>query len=1155
MVVHKLTMDLLGHKNTNWVEVIQGDCSSRSLEIALYAGKCPWEIPESVRVLIRYRKHNGKWGEYDTLPDGTQAWACAGNVLTLWLAPQVTEASGTVLLSAMILKEDKILNTCSVEVRVKPSLKGGELFSRENGGNYRNITGFVPAPDSGQVGQYLQIASVDRQGHITGTKAVELSGSEGSGTAGGYYTPTVSQVDETTVEISYKASADTMEKIPAQTITLPSGTGEDLLNEEGVLRKSVLPEGYPYEAEEVILQETQLSGESEYELPERISLTEGAKYTVMWNGTQYICTAQAYEADGIAYVTLGNLGVVTDNGNTGEPFLIFPVPDALAEAAGEITVVYILDGVADVTLSIKGPVRTPIDKKWLPEGYPYIQEAGLVVLEETDFKVQETVLDISGIAVGGTYKVIWNGTAYSCKAANIMLAEYACITIGNTKLVGSGENTGEPFLIAYVSGSWFVMASTDGTTGTVSIITERSYIPFDEQYLPAAMRLNLYSGQSSGSLRIARAAEETDTYHLGIDSVALGRDSKVPGNYSLAEGFCTVAASDMQHVQGWYNLTDYDGKYAHIVGNGFGDLYRSNAHTLDWDGVGWFAGGLQVGGNGQDDGAKTVLLEGDTAPNPNALTFSGAVTGAYDGSAALNVEIPSGSGESVPDYVRTEAESVARTVNLHQSSDSIVFPFLADAHCGYYTDTENAAATLAGQLLALIGRRVPYDFVVNGGDMANGAWDTTKDLTFTQYEDYTELTAEGQRGIPAVWVPGNHDDAPYIATDNRVNQKELFALVGRKSRIGGAACPNGCNYGYLDLENRKLRVICLDTDDKRSWGTVAVGNGEEAPAYLNAHNLSGAQLQWLASTALDFSGKENPAQWAVVVVSHVALNVSGTITDAVSAEAYAYSTENAAVILGAYKDGSSGSISHNDVTVSYDFTSDQSRASVLCAVHGHNHKFCSETLTGGILSIGCPNVMNGRERASDDGNTYSKTADTAQGTSFCILTIDRETKMIYADCAGAGYDRAFSYSGEEAAYTNQLPASTDTDGTIYNGTGYAEGYYLSSGTLASASGSYVSGFIPCKIADVLYFENCQIVTATDKHRFSLYDSDKNHLATIKTTSTASLNQVYGEDGYLDSITIKANSAGSGNDDQIAYIRFCCSYIGADSVVTVNEPIV
>ena len=31
----------------------------------------------------------------------------------------------------------------------------------------------------------------------------------------------------------------------------------------------------------------------------------------------------------------------------------------------------------------------------------------------------------------------------------------------------------------------------------------------------------------------------------------------------------------------------------------------------------------------------------DKLPNPNALTFTGAVTGSYDGSASLSVEIPS----------------------------------------------------------------------------------------------------------------------------------------------------------------------------------------------------------------------------------------------------------------------------------------------------------------------------------------------------------------------------------------------------------------------------------------------------------------------------------------------------------------------------------
>ena len=58
------------------------------------------------------------------------------------------------------------------------------------------------------------------------------------------------------------------------------------------------------------------------------------------------------------------------------------------------------------------------------------------------------------------------------------------------------------------------------------------------------------------------------------------------------------------------------GKYLHMVGNGTSRTKRSNAHTLDWNGVGWYQGGLQVGGNAQDDGARNVLLEGDAIPVP-----------------------------------------------------------------------------------------------------------------------------------------------------------------------------------------------------------------------------------------------------------------------------------------------------------------------------------------------------------------------------------------------------------------------------------------------------------------------------------------------------------------------------------------------------------
>lgn len=96
---------------------------------------------------------------------------------------------------------------------------------------------------------------------------------------------------------------------------------------------------------------------------------------------------------------------------------------------------------------------------------------------------------------------------------------------------------------------------------------------------------------------------------------AIGDYSHAEGAYTIAsetqthaEGYGTKASSSNQHVQGKFNIEDKNNKYAHIVGNGEkeddvdgeGNLIkqnRSNAHTIDWNGNGWFAGALTMNGN------------------------------------------------------------------------------------------------------------------------------------------------------------------------------------------------------------------------------------------------------------------------------------------------------------------------------------------------------------------------------------------------------------------------------------------------------------------------------------------------------------------------------------------------------------------------------
>jgi hypothetical protein len=80
--------------------------------------------------------------------------------------------------------------------------------------------------------------------------------------------------------------------------------------------------------------------------------------------------------------------------------------------------------------------------------------------------------------------------------------------------------------------------------------------------------------------------------NLGTNSHSENSSTAI-GDNSHAEGEGTIAQSNAQHTQGKYNIVDTENKYAHIVGNGDNHSSRSNAHTIDWDGNGWFAGGIE----------------------------------------------------------------------------------------------------------------------------------------------------------------------------------------------------------------------------------------------------------------------------------------------------------------------------------------------------------------------------------------------------------------------------------------------------------------------------------------------------------------------------------------------------------------------------------
>jgi len=134
------------------------------------------------------------------------------------------------------------------------------------------------------------------------------------------------------------------------------------------------------------------------------------------------------------------------------------------------------------------------------------------------------------------------------------------------------------------------------TLSSASAITNKAYYFFFS---------SIAEGDVSHAENFLTMAKGTASHSEGFRTIAKGQASH-------AQGMGTIASKNAQSVLGTYNIEDNSttavhplgdvdlGQYAVIVGNGYKDttnkqVIRSNAHTLDWQGNGWYAGKLTVG--------------------------------------------------------------------------------------------------------------------------------------------------------------------------------------------------------------------------------------------------------------------------------------------------------------------------------------------------------------------------------------------------------------------------------------------------------------------------------------------------------------------------------------------------------------------------------
>ena len=344
----------------------------------------------------------------------------------------------------------------------------------------------------------------------------------------------------------------------------------------------------------------------------------------------------------------------------------------------------------------------------------------------------------------------------------------------------------------------------------------------------------------------------------------------------------------------------------------------------------------------------------------------------------------------IPDYVKAAALEVAKKVQAVQTSGSVTFIAMSDAHQLDSSPDIVAGNLHAGMAAKVLAYAIPgIDFCCYLGDYTAGSSTTTLAEGRQHINEINTDIDEAFEGIPQFRTLGNHDSLQYSKTQNGgvLSASELYTMVGAYNNgvVMGSTTEGYC---YRDFDSKKLRVVCLNTAEA-----------------TEKEYVSDAQKLWFANTLKEVGTKTG---WNVIILSHHPLDWGGVCT--------------LSNIVKAYVDGTSITIGNNTVNFS-----GSNKATILANIHGHTHCFKAAMLNRiangvgteyNIWRIATPNMCFARNNEyGQNGSaeyygiefgettTYSKTTGTANDTAFVVNVINPSEEKIYSFCYGAGYDR------------------------------------------------------------------------------------------------------------------------------------------------------
>lgn len=216
------------------------------------------------------------------------------------------------------------------------------------------------------------------------------------------------------------------------------------------------------------------------------TLEDGKDYIITWDNEIYTRSAFSYvHTDGSSCIAVGNT-LVAGGEDNGDKFAIIC----------DLTNNFV--HFCSTTTEVSHTIRIC---QIIPETY-YVKNDYLNILDRTiNEKVilpEQSIQFINGegapesdvfiLTTGETYHILWDTDEYVLEAKSIVFNGIDGICVGNTSIVGIGEDTGEEFILGYApsySINLFVIQNTEESTHTVKIwqTTGETYT-LKEEYLP-----------------------------------------------------------------------------------------------------------------------------------------------------------------------------------------------------------------------------------------------------------------------------------------------------------------------------------------------------------------------------------------------------------------------------------------------------------------------------------------------------------------------------------------------------------------------------------------------------------------------------------------------------------------------------------------------